>query len=55
VARLLGTGMSNREIDQRLGLSPGAARNRVSDVLAKLGARDRTQATVRAAELGLLD
>jgi PAS domain S-box-containing protein len=53
VLRQLAVGKTNPEIGQALGLSSKAARNRVTDVLAKLGVADRTRAAVLAVELGL--
>ena len=50
----LADGRSNREIASRLYLSEGTVKNHVTNVLAKLGARDRTQAALRARSLGLL-
>jgi DNA-binding NarL/FixJ family response regulator len=54
VARLIAEGRSNREIAQALFLAEGTVKNHVTNVLGKLGARDRTQAALRARELGLL-
>jgi DNA-binding NarL/FixJ family response regulator len=54
VIRLLADGRSNREIAAALFLAEGTVKNHVTNVLAKLGARDRTQAALRARELGLL-
>ena len=54
VLRALADGLSNREAAQRLYLSEGTVKNHVTNVLAKLGVRDRTQAALRARELGLL-
>ena len=54
VLRLLAEGGSNREIAAALFLAEGTVKNHVSNVLAKLGARDRTQAALRARALGLL-
>jgi DNA-binding NarL/FixJ family response regulator len=54
VLRGLAGGRSNREIARALHLSEGTVKNHVSTVLAKLGARDRTQAALRASALGLL-
>jgi DNA-binding NarL/FixJ family response regulator len=54
VLRLLADGRTNREIAAELFLAEGTVKNRVTNVLAKLGARDRTQAALRARALGLL-
>lgn len=54
VLRLLTEGHSNAAIAEVLGLSPGTVRNYVSEILAKLGVSDRTQAAVVAVKGGLL-
>nr|WP_222131606.1 response regulator transcription factor [Pseudonocardia sp. C8] len=54
VLRLLADGHSNREIAGSLFLAEGTVKNHVTNVLAKLGARDRTQAALRARALGLI-
>jgi len=54
VMRLLADGRTNREIAAALFLAEGTVKNHVTNVLAKLGARDRTQAALRARALGLL-
>ncbi|GIF73290.1 response regulator [Asanoa siamensis] len=54
VVRLLADGRSNREIAAALFLAEGTVKNHVTNVLGKLGARDRTQAALRARALGLL-
>jgi DNA-binding NarL/FixJ family response regulator len=54
VLRLLAEGGSNREIATALFLAEGTVKNHVTNVLAKLGARDRTQAALRARGLGLI-
>jgi DNA-binding NarL/FixJ family response regulator len=54
VLRLLADGRSNREIAAELFLAEGTVKNHVTNVLSKLGARDRTQAALRARALGLL-
>ena len=54
ILRLLSQGLTNREIAQQLYLAEGTVKNYVTNILAKIGARDRTQAALRARELGLL-
>jgi DNA-binding NarL/FixJ family response regulator len=54
ILRLLAGGLTNRHIAQRLSLAEGTVKNYVTNILGKLGARDRTQAAIRARELGLL-
>ena len=47
-------GASNKEIAGRLFIAEGTVKNHVTHILGKLGVRDRTQAALRARELGLL-
>lgn len=54
VLRLVAAGYSNRDIGETLGMAEGTVKNNVSSVLGKLGARDRTQAVLRAIQLGHL-
>ncbi len=54
VLRCLADGMSNKEIGRRLIISEGTVKNHMSQVLGKLQVLDRTQAALRARELGLL-
>ena len=54
VLRCLADGLSNKEIGQRLNIAEGTVKNHMSQVLGKLGVLDRTQAALRARELGLL-
>jgi DNA-binding NarL/FixJ family response regulator len=54
VLRLLAQGQTNQEIAQGLVVSPLTVKTHVQRIIGKLGVSDRTQAAVRAAELGLL-
>lgn len=54
VLGLLAQGLSNRALGRRLGISENTARFHVNSILAKLGARSRTDAVVRAARQGLV-
>lgn len=50
---LVGEGLSNQEIAERLVISPATARTHVSRAMTKLGARDRAQLVVFAYQSGL--
>ena len=54
VLTLVGQGLSNTEIAERLVLSPLTAKTHVARVFMKLGARDRAQLVVLAYETGLV-
>ena len=51
---LVGEGLSNDEIAERLSMSPATAKTHVNRSMAKLGARDRAQLVVAAYESGLV-
>ncbi len=54
VLRLLANGCSNKEIGARLNITEGTVKNHMTNVLGKLGVMDRTQAALKARELGLI-
>ncbi len=54
VLRLIARGATNREVAQQLVISEGTVKNHISNILGRLGLRDRTQAAIYAREHGLL-
>jgi len=54
IVTLVGEGLSNEEIAQRLVVSPATAKTHVSRSMVKLGVRDRAQLVVLAYESGLV-
>jgi DNA-binding NarL/FixJ family response regulator len=54
ILRLMTGGYSNREIAEALGISEGTVKNHVSNILSKLGVRDRTRAVLKAVRHGYL-
>lgn len=54
VLQELAAGRSNKEIAQRLDVSPNTVKTHVARLYEKLGARRRTEAVLRARELGIL-
>jgi DNA-binding NarL/FixJ family response regulator len=55
VLKLVASGASNREIAKKLYITEGTVKNHISNVLRKLGFRDRTQAALYAQEHGWLE
>ena len=51
---LVARGKSNQEIASRLFVSVKTVRNHVSNILSKLGVRDRTRAVLKALEMGIV-
>lgn len=54
ILRLMTGGYSNREIAEALAISEGTVKNHVSNILSKLGVRDRTRAVLKAIQQGYL-
>jgi len=54
ILRLLAGGYSNREISQLLAINEGTVKNHISNVLSKLGVRDRTRAVLKAIDHGYI-
>lgn len=54
ILRLLVGGFSNKEIARAVFLAEGTVRNHVSNILAKLDCRDRTQAVLKAINEGFI-
>jgi DNA-binding NarL/FixJ family response regulator len=54
ILRLMAGGYSNKEIARSLFLAEGTVKNYVSDILTKLGTRDRTRAVLKAITLRIV-
>jgi DNA-binding NarL/FixJ family response regulator len=54
VLRLLAHGSTNRQIAESLVIAEGTVKNHVTSILGKLGVEDRTQAALKAKDLGFL-
>jgi DNA-binding NarL/FixJ family response regulator len=55
VLQLMQLGGTNRHVAEELFISRGTVKRHVENIIAKLGVSDRTQAVVRALELGVLE
>lgn len=54
ILRLVAGGYSNKEIGKALNISDGTVKNHLTDILAKLEARDRTHAVLKSIAAGWL-
>ena len=54
ILRMVGGGLRNREIGDRLGLTEGTVKWYMQQIYDKLGVRRRPQAVTRARQLGVL-
>ncbi len=54
ILSLIARGASNKEIASQLYIAEGTVKNHVTHILGKLDVRDRTQAALKAREMGLL-
>lgn len=54
ILRLMAGGYSNKEVANALNVAEGTVKNHVSNILSKLGVRDRTRAVLKAFELGVI-
>jgi DNA-binding NarL/FixJ family response regulator len=54
ILRLVAAGDSNKEIAAMLYITEGTVKNHVTNILGKLGVRDRTQAALMAREMGII-
>jgi DNA-binding NarL/FixJ family response regulator len=53
VLQHLARGKSNKEIAAALYITEGTVKNHMTNILGKLGVPDRTQAALKARELGI--
>lgn len=54
ILRLMAGGYSNKEIARALDVAEGTIKNHVSNILSKMGVRDRTRAVLKAIEAGFI-
>jgi len=54
VLRMMAGGYSNREIGDSLDATEGTVKNHISNILSKLGVRDRIRAVLKGLESGLI-
>jgi DNA-binding NarL/FixJ family response regulator len=54
ILQQVSTGASNKEIAEKFVISEGTVKNHLSNILSKMGVRDRMQAVLKAKEMGIL-
>jgi len=54
ILQLVATGASNKDIAEKLIISEGTVKNHLSNILGKMGVKDRMQAVLKAKELGII-
>jgi DNA-binding NarL/FixJ family response regulator len=54
ILELIGQGDSNKQIAEKLFIAEGTVKNHVTNILSKLGVKDRAQAVIRSKNLGIL-
>jgi DNA-binding NarL/FixJ family response regulator/tRNA A-37 threonylcarbamoyl transferase component Bud32 len=54
VLRVIAQGKTNKEIAAELYIAEGTVKNHVTNILGKLGVHDRTQAALKARDMGLI-
>lgn len=54
ILKFMANGCSNKEIATGVFLAEGTVKNHVSNILSKLGCRDRTRAVLKGLELGII-
>lgn len=54
ILKMVADGSSNKEIASKLFLAEGTVKNYISSILAKLNATDRTEAAVKAHQMGII-
>ncbi|MFC4554108.1 response regulator [Georgenia faecalis] len=55
VLQWLGRGLSNAEIARRIHYSEASVKANMTQIMTKLGVRDRVQTVIKASQLGLID
>jgi DNA-binding NarL/FixJ family response regulator len=54
ILQLVATGASNKDIAEKLIISEGTVKNHLSNILGKIGEKDRMHAVLKAKELGII-